>query len=60
MKILALDLGKFKLVSCCFDTEQQTTEFWTLDYRPHLSRHGAAKISPGSRGHRSLQHCLVA
>jgi len=30
MKILALDLGKFKSVSCCFDTEQQTTEYWTF------------------------------
>ncbi len=30
MKILALDLGKFKSVSCCFDSEQQTTEYWTL------------------------------
>jgi transposase len=30
MKILALDLGKFKSVSCCFDTEQLTTEYWTL------------------------------
>ncbi len=30
MKILALGPGKFKSVSCCFDTEQQATEFWTL------------------------------
>lgn len=30
MKILALDLGKFKSVSCCFDTERLTTEYWTL------------------------------
>jgi transposase len=30
MRILALDLGKFKSVSCCFDTIAQTTEYWTL------------------------------
>lgn len=30
MKILALDLGKFKSVACCFDTEQDTTEYRTL------------------------------
>jgi transposase len=30
MKILALDLGKFKSVACYFDSELQTTEFWTL------------------------------
>jgi transposase len=30
MKILALDLGKFKSVSCCFDTQQNNTEYWTL------------------------------
>ena len=30
MKILALDLGKFKSVACCFDTVQDTTEYWTL------------------------------
>jgi hypothetical protein len=29
MKILALDLGKFKSVSCLLDTELQTTEHWT-------------------------------
>jgi transposase len=38
MKILALDLGKFKSVSCLFDTELQTTEFWTLSTdRPYLT-----------------------
>jgi transposase len=38
MKILALDLGKFKSVSCFFDTQQQTTEYWTLSTdRPYLS-----------------------
>ena len=30
MKILALDLGKFKSVSCLLDTENNQTEFWTL------------------------------
>lgn len=30
MKILALDLGKFKSVACCFDVEPNTTEYWTL------------------------------
>ena len=38
MRILALDLGKFKSVSCCFDTEVQTTEYWTLSTdRPYLT-----------------------
>jgi transposase len=38
MRILALDLGKFKSVSCCFDTEAQTTEYWTLSTdRPYLT-----------------------
>jgi len=37
MKILALDLGKFKSVSCAFDTETQATEFWTFSTdRPYL------------------------
>lgn len=30
MKILALDLGKFKSVSCLLDTQTNETEFWTL------------------------------
>jgi len=30
MRILAIDLGKFKSVSCFFDTEANTTEYWTL------------------------------
>jgi transposase len=30
MRIFAIDLGKFKSVSCLFDTESNTTEFWTL------------------------------
>jgi hypothetical protein len=30
MKILALDLGKFKSVSCLLDTETNQTEFWTF------------------------------
>ena len=38
MKILALDLGKYKSVSCVFDTELQTTEYWTLRTdRPYLT-----------------------
>jgi transposase len=38
MKILALDLGKYKSVSCCFDTAAQTTEYWTLATdRPYLT-----------------------
>jgi transposase len=35
MKILALDLGKFKSVSCCFDTQQNNTEYWTLSTDRH-------------------------
>ena len=31
MKILALDLGKFKSVACCFDSERQTTAYGTLN-----------------------------
>ena len=30
MKILAVDLGKFKSVSCLLDTATQGTEYWTL------------------------------
>jgi transposase len=38
MKILALDLGKFKSVSCLLDTEVQTTEYWTLSTdRPYVT-----------------------
>ena len=38
MKILALDLGKFKSVSCLLDTVLQTTEYWTLSTdRPYLA-----------------------
>ena len=38
MKILALDLGKFKSVWCLFDTDSQTTEYWTLRTdRPYLT-----------------------
>ena len=29
MKILALDLGKFKSVSCLLDTDTNAKEFWT-------------------------------
>lgn len=37
MKILALDLGKFKSVSCAFDAETQATEYWTFSTdRPYL------------------------
>jgi transposase len=39
MKILALDLGKFKSVACCFDVEPNTTEYWTLSTdRPYLTK----------------------
>jgi transposase len=37
MRILALDLGKFKSVSCFLDTVLQTTDYWTLSTdRPYL------------------------
>ena len=29
-RILAIDLGKFKSVSCLLDTATDETEFWTL------------------------------
>ena len=29
-KILAIDLGKFKSVTCLLETETNATEFWTL------------------------------
>jgi transposase len=35
MKILALDLGKFKSVSCVLDTGTNQTEFWTLSTNRH-------------------------
>ena len=56
MQILALDLGKFKSVSCCFDTEQLTTEYWTLSIdRSYLrsARPGAnipTRASPAQQG----------
>src|SRR5262245_14326557 len=38
MRILALDLGKYKSVSCAFETERQTTEYGTLRTdRPYLT-----------------------
>ena len=38
IRILALDLGKFKSVSCFLDTVLQTTEYWTLSTdRPYLA-----------------------
>jgi len=35
MQILALDPGKFKSVSCRFDTQQKSTECWTLSTDRH-------------------------
>ncbi len=36
-KILAMDLGKFKSVTCLLDTETNETEFWTMSTdRPYL------------------------
>ena len=29
-KILAIDLGKFKSVTCLLETETNETEFWTM------------------------------
>src|ERR1700690_3861265 len=34
-KILAIDLGKFKSVSCLLNTETNETEFWTLETSRH-------------------------
>jgi transposase len=34
-KILAIDLGKFKSVSCLLNTENNETEFWTLETSRH-------------------------
>jgi len=34
MKILALDLGKFKSVGCVYDTESQATEYATIKMAP--------------------------
>ena len=30
MNILAIDLGKFKSVTCLLETETNDTEFWTM------------------------------
>jgi transposase len=39
MKILALDLGKFKSVSCVLNVEANETEFWTFSTdRPYLQK----------------------
>ena len=36
-RILAIDLGKFKSVTCLLDTETNETEFWTMSTdRPYL------------------------
>ena len=36
-QILAIDLGKFKSVTCCLDTATNATEFWTMSTdRPYL------------------------
>ncbi len=36
-KILAIDLGKFRSVTCCLDTDTHETEFWTMSTdRPYL------------------------
>jgi transposase len=57
MKILALDLGKFNSVSCLYDTETQSAEFWTcatnrsylrtlfLKYQPDLIVFESCSIS---------------
>jgi hypothetical protein len=34
-KILAIDLGKFKSVTCLLETETNETEFWTLTTDQH-------------------------
>ena len=34
MKILALDLGKFKAVGCVYDTESQVTQYATIKMVP--------------------------
>ena len=36
-KILAIDLGKFKSVTCLLDTQTNETEFWTMaTEKPYL------------------------
>ena len=38
MRILAVDLGKFKSVSCLFDSALPRTGYWTLSTdRPYLT-----------------------
>ena len=34
-KILAIDLGKFKSVTCLLNTETNKTEFWTMTTDRH-------------------------
>ena len=34
-KILAIDLGKFKSVTCLLETDTNATEFWTMATERH-------------------------
>ena len=38
-KILAIDLGKFKSVTCLLNTETNQTEFWTMTTDRRASAH---------------------
>src|SRR5262245_7601946 len=46
MKILALDLGKYKSVSCLLDTQTHETEFWTLTTDHHYLTTVLTKYQP--------------
>ncbi len=43
MRILPLYLGKFNSVSCYFNSDQQTTEYWTRVAEVGFPTWGAAK-----------------
>ncbi|MHC4295032.1 MAG: IS110 family transposase, partial [Planctomycetota bacterium] len=46
MKILALDLGKFKAVGCVYDTQSQATEYATVKMAPFTVHNLLATHAP--------------
>ena len=47
-RILAIDLGKFKSVTCLLDTETNQTEFWTMSTDRHYLLTVLQKYHPDS------------
>ena len=45
-RILAIDLGKFKSVTCLLETETNETEFWTMSTDRHYLETVLEKYQP--------------